>query len=229
MSEPPPSPLETTESSPRKWCSSKSPWRPSRGAHSAWRHWRGVRGKLCGGHGRPRSSTRTRAPDSASRCATTDPPKPEPITTASKRSAVVDLPADGVAQIGLVEAERARADRRLQLLAEVGVLVGDAADLAAQRAGDVHAGALAGRGDPAVAAAEADGRAQLRRHERELLTRRGVERGPGVAGVGAHREPVRCAGGPGGGRVRREIGGVELDARMREQAPEMAHALGVAD
>ena len=45
MSEPPPSPLAVIESRPLKWWYSKRPWRPLRGAHSAPRHWRGVRGK----------------------------------------------------------------------------------------------------------------------------------------------------------------------------------------
>ena len=83
MSEPPPSPLAVSESRPLKWWYSKRPWLPRRGAHSARRHWRGVRGKEPGGQGWPRSSTSTEAPACASRQATTEPPKPEPMTTVS--------------------------------------------------------------------------------------------------------------------------------------------------
>src|SRR5512133_530197 len=116
MSDPPPSPLAVSESRPLKWWYSKRPCTPRRGAHSAPRHWRGVRGKAPGGHGCPRSSTSTDAPACARRHATTEPPKPD------------RTPGDR-----LVGAEGAGADGRLQLAPEARVLVGDAPDLAPQR------------------------------------------------------------------------------------------------
>src|SRR5690349_15767794 len=171
MSEPPPTPLAVRESRPLKWWYSKSPWLPWRGAHSAPRHCRGVRGNDPGGHGWPRSSTSTDAPACASRHATTEPPNPDPTTTTSKCSAGIHVPHHRPARVGLVGAERAGADGRLQLAAEVRVLVGDAPDLAAQCAGDVHARALGRRGHRAVAPAEADRRRQLAGDEVELLAR----------------------------------------------------------
>src|SRR5512133_523236 len=142
MSDPPPSPLAVTESRPLKWWYSKRPCTPRRGAHSARRHWRGVRGKAPGGHGWPRSSTSTEAPACASRQATTEPPKPDPMTTVSKRSGAIHVPRHRPPGIRLVGAEGAGANGRLQLATEARVLVGDAPDLAPQRARDVHAGAL---------------------------------------------------------------------------------------
>src|SRR5512133_89079 len=218
MSEPPPMPLAVSASRPLKWWYSKSPWLPCRGAHSAPRHCRGVRGNEPGGHGWPRSSTSTVAPAFASRHATTEPPNPDPTTTTSKRSAGIHLPLDRPARVGLVDAERAGAHGRLELVPQVRVLVGDAPDLAAQRARDVDARALGRRRGRPVAPAEADGRRQLLGDELHLLARpRGalgvverlglldlgaqvlqaravlglrlrVERGTGIAGAGAHGE-----------------------------------------
>src|SRR5919197_6386648 len=171
MSEPPPTPLAVSASRPLKWWYSNSPWRPWPGAHSAPRHCRGGRGNDPGGHGCPRSSTSTVAPACARRHATTEPPKPDPTTRTSKRSAGIHVPRHRPARVGLVGAERAGADRRLQLAPEVGVLLGDAADPAAQRAGDVHARALGRRRRRPVAPAEADRRRQLLGDEVHLLAR----------------------------------------------------------
>src|SRR5262245_236471 len=132
MSEPPPTPLAVSALMPSKRCSSKRPCRPLPGSHSAPRHCRGVRGNEPGGHGWPRSSTTTDAPACASRQPTVDPPKPEPTTATSKRSAcaspAIDPPLHRVARVGLVGAERARPDRRGELATEPLVLVADAAD-----------------------------------------------------------------------------------------------------
>src|SRR5919197_6626961 len=171
MSEPPPSPLAVSASRPLKWWYANSPWRPSRGAHSAPRHWRGVRGNVPGGHGRPRSSTSTEAPACARRQATTEPPNPDPTTTTSKRSAGIHLPDHGPPRLRLVDTERAGPHRGLELAPEARVLVADPPDLAAQRAGDVHARALGGRRGGPVASAEPDRGGELLGDEVHLLAR----------------------------------------------------------
>src|SRR5919204_703254 len=108
MSEPPPTPLATTASSPENERTSKSPCLPAAGSQNAERIACGVRGKEPGGHGCPRSRTSTERPASASRQAATDPPNPEPTTTTSKRSTpplhTLDLPGDGAPGVGLVAA-----------------------------------------------------------------------------------------------------------------------------
>src|SRR5919198_4923717 len=111
MSEPPPTPLATTASSPENERTSKSPCLPAAGSQNAERIACGVRGKEPGGHGCPRSRTSTERPASPSRQAATDPPNPEPTTTTSKRSTrpfspTLDLPGDGAPGVGLVAAER---------------------------------------------------------------------------------------------------------------------------
>ena len=83
MSEPPPSPLDTTESQPLKRQTSNIPCSPAAGSQKARLISAGVRGKLSGGYAWPRSSRMTDKPDSASRYAVTAPPKPDPTTTAS--------------------------------------------------------------------------------------------------------------------------------------------------
>src|SRR5689334_23050972 len=142
MSDPPPSPLETTAPRPPKLHGSHSPCRPSAGRQNAWsRTWRGVRGNEPGGYGRPRSSSSTSRPACASRQAVTDPPNPDPTTTASKvstaGSAPIDLPRDRMARIRLVAAEVAGVDRGLELAPERLVLDRDPADDALDRAGHV--------------------------------------------------------------------------------------------
>src|SRR5437762_3796214 len=86
MSEPPPSPLETSAPSPPNDQTSNSPCRPSLGSHRACENWNGVRGNEPGGHFLPRSSRHTSSFACASRYAMTDPPKPDPTMTASKLS-----------------------------------------------------------------------------------------------------------------------------------------------
>src|SRR5919197_944963 len=171
MSEPPPSPLAVRASRPLKGWYSNSPWRPCRGAHSAPRHWRGVRGTGPGARGSPRASTSTEAPACASRQATTEPPNPDPTTTTSKRSARIHLPGHRAPRVGVVGAERAGAHRRLELAPQSRVLVGDAPHLAAQRAGEVDTRPLGRRRGRPVAPAEADGRRQLVGDELHLLAR----------------------------------------------------------
>src|SRR5215218_9522967 len=86
MSEPPPSPLDTSASSPSNDHRSNIPWRPSLGSQKLFFTPSGLRGKDPGGYGLPRSRTRTLRSASARRQAVTDPPKPDPTTTASKCS-----------------------------------------------------------------------------------------------------------------------------------------------
>src|SRR3954464_4908114 len=113
ISEPPPRPLETIAPRPGKLHVSHSPCSPSAGRQNApSRTWRGVRGNDPGGYGFPRSRRRTFCPASASRHAVTDPPNPEPTTTASKDSGVgeltssaIDLPRHRTARVRLVAAE----------------------------------------------------------------------------------------------------------------------------
>src|SRR3954452_19211140 len=149
---------------------SHSPCSPSRGRQNASvRTWRGVRGNEPGGYGRPRSSSSTLRPACARRHAVTDPPKPEPTTIASNGSAAIDVPRDRVARVGLVAAEVAGVDGRLELAPERLVLGRDAPDHALHGARDVHPRALGVRGRLAVAAAEADRARQLARDELHLL------------------------------------------------------------
>src|SRR3954454_4995600 len=149
---------------------SHSPCSPSRGRQNASvRTWRGVRGNEPGGYGRPRSSSSTLRPACARRQAVTDPPKPEPTTIASNGSAAIDLPGDGVPRVGLVAAEVAGVDRRLELAPERLVLGRDAADDGLHRPRDVHPRALRVGSGAAVAAAEADRARQLARDEVPLL------------------------------------------------------------
>src|SRR4051812_1144547 len=159
MSEPPPRPLETIAPRPGKLHMSHRPCRPSRGRQNAsLRTWRGVRGNDPGGYGRPRSSSRTLRPACASRHAVTDPPKPEPTTIASYDStggsAAIDLPGHRVAGVGLVAAEVAGVDGRVELAPEALVLGGDPADDALDGARDVHPRALGVRRGLAIAPAE---------------------------------------------------------------------------
>src|SRR3954451_19496279 len=170
MSEPPPRPLDTIAPRPGKLRISHSPCSPSRGRQNASvRTSRGVRGNEPGGYGRPRSSSSTLRPARARRHAVTDPPNPEPTTIASNGSAAIDLPRDRVARVGLVAAEVAGVDGRLELAPERLVLGRDAADHALHRAGHVHPCALGVRGRLAVAAAEPDRARQLVRDELHLL------------------------------------------------------------
>src|SRR5919199_2269519 len=161
MSDPPPSPLETSAPRPPKLQGSQRPCSPSAGRQNApSRTWRGVRGNEPGGYGRPRSSSSTLRPASASRHAATDPPNPEPTTTASKDStagsAAIDLPRHRPARVRLVAAEVAGMDGRLKLAPERFVLGGDPADDALDGARDVHPCALGVRCGAPVAAAEPD-------------------------------------------------------------------------
>src|SRR6476659_6206466 len=180
MSEPPPRPLDTIAPSPVKLHMSQRPNSPAPGRQNpSLRVSRGVRGNAPGGHGRPRSRSRTLRPASASRHAVTEPPKPEPTTTTSKDStspairragsAAVDLPGHRVPRIGLVAAEVAGVDRRLELATEALVLGGDAADDALDRARHVHPRTLGVRRGLAVAAAETDRARELARDELHLL------------------------------------------------------------
>src|SRR4051794_32440875 len=92
MSEPPPRPLDTSESNPENRHTSNSPYRFSLGSQNASPSSRGVRGKLPGGYGRPRSSSTTERPAWASRKADTEPPNPDPTTTASTCSVLMMYP-----------------------------------------------------------------------------------------------------------------------------------------
>src|SRR3954470_15990086 len=91
MSEPPPSPLEINAFRPRNDQKSYRPCAPSLGSHVARENSSGVRGNDPGGHGFPRSSRQTFTPASARRYPITDPPNPEPTTTASKASSARNL------------------------------------------------------------------------------------------------------------------------------------------
>src|SRR5438034_374184 len=91
MSEPPPSPLEINALRPRNDQKSYRPWSPWLGSHVARENSSGVRAKEPGAHGLPRSSRQTSIPASARRYVITDPPKPEPTTTASKASSGAKL------------------------------------------------------------------------------------------------------------------------------------------
>src|SRR4051794_35233361 len=201
MSDPPPSPLAVSESRPLKWWYWKRPCTPRRGPHSAPRHWRGVRGKAPGGHGWPRSRTSTEAPDCARRQATTEPPKPDPTTTTSKRSAGIHFPRHRTPGVRLVGAEGAGADGRLQLAPEARVLGGDAPALPPQRARDVAPRALGRGGRAPVAPAQPDGGRQLVRDEVHLLAcpcrALGVVEGLGLLDLGPEVLQARAVLGLG--------------------------------
>src|SRR4029450_77848 len=107
MSEPPPRPLAIRASRRRNDQTSNMPYRPSLGSQKLSRISRGRRGKSPGGYALPRSSTSTLSPAVARRCAVAPPPKPEPTTTASKRSSDI-----GVPELPEEEAPEARQGRR---------------------------------------------------------------------------------------------------------------------
>src|SRR5687767_14129108 len=79
------------------------------------------------------------------------------------------IPLRDLTRRGLVDAERAGADRGAEPAAERLVVLGDAPERGADRAGDVHAGALGVRAGLAVAAVQADGAGQLAGDKLELL------------------------------------------------------------
>src|SRR6266536_503194 len=83
MSEPPPSPLATMPPRPRKDQTAKSPCIPSLGSQKFLAVCQGLRGNDPGRHGFPRSSRQADIPASARRYVVTEPPKPDPTTTAS--------------------------------------------------------------------------------------------------------------------------------------------------
>src|SRR5215211_2993782 len=86
MREPPPSPLETTARSLLKDHRLYKPYRRSLGFQKlCFIRW-GLRGNDPGGYALPRSNRQTRKPASLSLYVITEPPNPEPITTASKCS-----------------------------------------------------------------------------------------------------------------------------------------------
>src|SRR5580704_6630829 len=131
MSEPPPSPLDTTESQPLKCQTSNIPCSPAAGSQKARLISAGVRGKLSGGYACPRSSRMTDKPDSAIRYALTAPPKPDPITTASARSGVAGFRGPGpVAISGRLPLEEL-ADPREDV--GVGALAHDRVDVSVAR------------------------------------------------------------------------------------------------
>src|SRR5262245_10246967 len=70
----------------------KMPCNPSLGSQMLWLIPYGLRGNEPGGYALPRSSRQTRMPASASRKAVTEPPNPEPTTTASKCSSLTPAP-----------------------------------------------------------------------------------------------------------------------------------------
>src|SRR5215211_5103788 len=86
MREPPPSPLETTARILLKDHRLYKPYRPSLGFQKLCFIWWGLRGNDPGGYALPRSNRQTRKPASLSLYVITEPPNPEPITTASKCS-----------------------------------------------------------------------------------------------------------------------------------------------
>src|ERR1044072_303274 len=85
MSEPPPSPLATTESQPLKLHTSYRPCRASLGSQNAPPMAAGLRRDDPRGDARPppRATPPTRGPGAASRYAPPGPPKPDPTTTTS--------------------------------------------------------------------------------------------------------------------------------------------------
>src|SRR5215218_1548926 len=92
MREPPPSPLDTSASSPRKPQKLYNPCSPSLGSQKFFLMRYGLRGNEPGGYGLPRSRRQTRRSASARRYAITEPPKPDPITTASKCVSFISVP-----------------------------------------------------------------------------------------------------------------------------------------
>src|SRR5215211_3052828 len=95
MSEPPPSPLEMTASSPENDHRSKSPCSPSPGSQKFDLKPIGLRGNDPGGYAFPRSRTSTLLSAAAMRWAVTEPPKPLPTTMQSKCSGVAMDQATG--------------------------------------------------------------------------------------------------------------------------------------
>src|SRR5436309_5148730 len=71
---------------PLKFQTLNIPYRPLLGSQKFFEKPSGLRGNEPGGYGLPRSSRQTRLPASARRYAVTEPPKPDPTTTASKCS-----------------------------------------------------------------------------------------------------------------------------------------------
>ncbi len=88
MSDPPPSPLAQIASMLSKLHMLNMPCPPALGSQNCDFIPSGERGNELGGNGLPRSSRQTLWPASARRYAVTDPPNPDPTTTASKCSAV---------------------------------------------------------------------------------------------------------------------------------------------
>src|SRR5215203_2813442 len=84
MREPPPRPLDTSASSPRKPQKLYNPCSPSLGSQKFFLIRYGLRGNEPGGYAFPLSRRQTRRPASASRYVITDPPNPDPMTTAWK-------------------------------------------------------------------------------------------------------------------------------------------------
>src|SRR5690348_2414389 len=104
-------------------------------------------------------------------CRPPTPGRPGPSSRSAQSDAASghDLPLRR-ARLPPVLAEGARADRALQQPPEGVVVAADALDRAADLAGDVDARAFGVGRRLAVAAAEADGGAQLRLDEGQLLT-----------------------------------------------------------
>src|SRR6202043_1459202 len=86
MSEPPPTPAETTACMCENDQMSNSPYVPLLGRQKLLCSSKGVPPNEPGGYGLPRSRTQTLIPPSASRQAATEPPKPDPTTTPWKCS-----------------------------------------------------------------------------------------------------------------------------------------------
>ena len=89
MTEPPPRQLDTSDSIPSKLQMSKRPKSPSLGSQKLRPTSLGWRGNVPGAHALPRSSRTVCLPPSCKRYAVTEPPKPEPTTTASTCSGVL--------------------------------------------------------------------------------------------------------------------------------------------
>src|SRR5215210_7267801 len=92
MREPPPSPLDTSASSPRKPQKLYNPCSPSLGSQKFFLIRYGLRGNEFGGYAFPRSRRQTRRSASASRYAITDPPNPDPMITTSKCVSFILVP-----------------------------------------------------------------------------------------------------------------------------------------
>src|SRR5688572_562141 len=91
MRDPPPRPLDTKAPNPRKDHMLNIPYRPPLGSQKLFWILYGLRGNEWGGNGLPRSSRQTFIPASERRYAMTDPPNPDPMTTASKCSWAIEL------------------------------------------------------------------------------------------------------------------------------------------